>query len=88
VRLDNVTLCTPPYSATLIEHLDLTVNRGERLLVVGPSGCGKTSLLRAIGRLWTAGAGEIATPPVAQVVVCVKSVLLTTCLHASQVAGL
>ena len=32
-----------------LHHLDLTVQRGERVAIIGPSGAGKTSLLRLLG---------------------------------------
>ena len=60
----NATLCTPNYARALVRDLTVDLPRGGRLLVMGPSGCGKTSLLRAVGGLWKAGTGEIATPPV------------------------
>jgi vitamin B12/bleomycin/antimicrobial peptide transport system ATP-binding/permease protein len=60
-----VTLVTPNYARILVRDLDVNVPQRGRVLVMGPSGCGKTSLLRAIGCLWNAGVGSIATPPVA-----------------------
>ncbi|MGN6686880.1 MAG: ABC transporter ATP-binding protein [Actinomycetales bacterium] len=45
--------------APTLRDLDLTLQPGERLLVVGPSGAGKSTLLRALaGLLETADAGE------------------------------
>ena len=35
----------------------MTLQRGDRLLIVGPSGCGKSTLLRAIAGIWPYGAG-------------------------------
>lgn len=37
----------------------MTLQRGDRLLIVGPSGCGKSTLLRAIAGIWPYGAGAI-----------------------------
>ena len=77
IDVQDMTLATPSYSATLVHNLDLQVRRGERVLVAGPSGCGKTSLLRALGTLWTAGTGSIATPPVARAKVRICGVALS-----------
>jgi energy-coupling factor transport system ATP-binding protein len=45
----------------VLEHLDLTVEPGERVLLAGPSGSGKSTLLRAVaGLLLTADAGELS----------------------------
>ena len=37
----------------------MTLQRGDRLLIVGPSGCGKSTLLRAIAGIWPYGTGAI-----------------------------
>jgi iron(III) transport system ATP-binding protein len=42
-----------------VDHVDLTLEPGELLVLVGPSGCGKSTLLRSIAGLHTLDAGEI-----------------------------
>lgn len=46
-------------SYPLFEHLNLTVMRGEAVLVLGEAGCGKTTLLRLILGLETPNKGRI-----------------------------
>ena len=41
-----------------IKDFDLTVKRGEFIMIMGPSGCGKTTLLNIIGLLDRATEGE------------------------------
>jgi ABC-type glutathione transport system ATPase component len=41
------------------EHLSLSIDDGELLVLAGPSGCGKTTLLRSIGGLEGPTAGRI-----------------------------
>ncbi len=43
--LRGVTFAYGPDAAPVLDHLDLTVEPGEHLLVVGPSGAGKSTLL-------------------------------------------
>ena len=43
----------------VLKDIDLTVHKGEVVVVLGPSGSGKSTLCRAINRLETIGAGTI-----------------------------
>jgi general L-amino acid transport system ATP-binding protein len=43
----------------VLRDIDLTVNRGERIVVAGPSGSGKSTLIRCINRLEEHQAGQI-----------------------------
>ncbi|MET8506629.1 amino acid ABC transporter ATP-binding protein [Streptomyces sp. NPDC004787] len=43
----------------VLQSVDLTVHRGEVVVVIGPSGSGKSTLCRAINRLETIDSGEI-----------------------------
>ncbi len=64
LKIANLSLHTPgDASRQLFSGISLTVNTGERLLIVGPSGAGKTSLLRAIAGLWKSGTGTISRNP-------------------------
>ncbi|GAB2522057.1 amino acid ABC transporter ATP-binding protein [Paramicrobacterium agarici] len=42
-----------------LKDINLTVNKGEVVVVIGPSGSGKSTLCRTINRLETINAGEI-----------------------------
>jgi ABC-type polar amino acid transport system ATPase subunit len=42
-----------------LDHIDLRVARGERIVVCGPSGSGKSTLIRCINRLETFDTGEL-----------------------------
>jgi ABC-type uncharacterized transport system fused permease/ATPase subunit len=53
----------PPQSRHRTPHLiPLQILPGQGCLISGPSGCGKSSLLRVMGKLWTAAAGSIRIP--------------------------
>src|SRR5215813_582089 len=57
VQFHNVAYSLP--NATIISDLNLTVERGETLVLLGESGCGKTTTLKLINRLLTPSAGEV-----------------------------
>jgi glutamate transport system ATP-binding protein len=44
----------------VLQHIDLTVHKGEVVVVLGPSGSGKSTLCRAINRLETIQGGTIS----------------------------
>ncbi len=48
---------------TILDHIDLTVSRGEIVTVIGPNGSGKTTLVRVLLGLSTTDAGSIARAP-------------------------
>jgi len=43
----------------VLKDIDLTVNRGERIVICGPSGSGKSTLIRCINRLEEHQRGQI-----------------------------
>ena len=57
VQFHNVTYSLP--NATIISDLNLTVERGETLVLLGESGCGKTTTLKLVNRLLTPTSGDV-----------------------------
>lgn len=44
---------------TVVQSVDLQVQRGELFSILGPSGCGKTTLLRLVAGFEEPSAGEV-----------------------------
>lgn len=61
VKLDDVEVRTPD-GRRLVEPLDLSLDRGDALVITGPSGSGKTTLLRSLGQLWPYASGTLVYP--------------------------
>lgn len=57
--LEITQLCKRFGETIAVDHVSLTVNKGEIICLLGPSGCGKTTLLRLIAGLETADSGMI-----------------------------
>ncbi|HEX3208846.1 MAG TPA: ABC transporter ATP-binding protein/permease [Geminicoccaceae bacterium] len=61
LRLEGVEVALPN-GRILLEHVDLEVRPGDRLVIQGPSGSGKTTLFRVLAGLWPFGRGLIELP--------------------------
>jgi len=48
ISLDDVSLRFGESSTAVLDHIDLTVMKGEILVVIGPSGCGKSTMLNLV----------------------------------------
>lgn len=44
---------------TILDHLDLTIEKGRFMVLIGPSGCGKTTTLKCINRLIKPESGRV-----------------------------
>lgn len=58
VELEDVSFSYVP-EKTLIEHLNLSVQPGQRVALVGPTGCGKTTLINLLLRFYDVNEGSI-----------------------------
>jgi multiple sugar transport system ATP-binding protein len=59
VSFERATRRYPGTSRPAVDHLDLTVDDGEFLVLVGPSGCGKSTSLRMVAGLEPVDSGRI-----------------------------
>ncbi|HEY0638577.1 MAG TPA: ABC transporter ATP-binding protein [Pseudonocardiaceae bacterium] len=57
LRIEGVTRLYPTGGG--VREVDLTLPRGEMLVLLGPSGCGKTTLLRVLAGLLEPDAGQV-----------------------------
>ena len=57
IRFENV---SKSFGKTkIINNLNLSIEKGERLILLGPSGCGKSTILRMISGLETITTGNL-----------------------------
>jgi vitamin B12/bleomycin/antimicrobial peptide transport system ATP-binding/permease protein len=66
IRIDDL-LVRLPQGKPLVAARDVTVSKGESVLVTGPSGSGKSTLFRALAGTWPFGSGTVAVPRTASV---------------------
>src|SRR5215469_9695631 len=59
ITLRNLTKTFPGARKPAVDGVNLTVGRGEFLVLIGPSGCGKTTTLSMINRLEEPTGGDI-----------------------------
>src|SRR5258706_5108040 len=59
VEFRAVSYSVPAATAPIIADLNLTVKKGEPLVLLGESGCGKTTTLKLINRLLLPGSGQV-----------------------------
>ena len=59
IKIKNLSLAYG--SERVIENFSLSIEKGERIVLMGPSGCGKSSLLSAIAGLLSPEKGSIKT---------------------------
>ncbi|MGB9178954.1 MAG: ATP-binding cassette domain-containing protein, partial [Pyrinomonadaceae bacterium] len=59
VEFRHVSYSVSGVAAPIIDDLNLTVMRGETLVLLGESGCGKTTTLKLVNRLFMPTSGEV-----------------------------
>jgi osmoprotectant transport system ATP-binding protein len=59
VKFCDVSYSVPTLSKPIIDGLNLSVERGEILVLLGESGCGKTTTLRLVNRLLLPSSGTV-----------------------------
>lgn len=59
IEFRDVSFAYPGSNQVVLDHIDLTVHRGETLAIMGATGCGKTSLVQLIPRFYDATQGTV-----------------------------
>jgi ATP-binding cassette subfamily C protein len=59
ITFDDVSFGYLPGQAPVVQHLNLTITRGEKIGLTGESGVGKSTAIRLLLRFWEPTAGEI-----------------------------
>lgn len=59
IEFRDVSFSYPGSKQSVLEHIDLTIHRGETVAVMGATGCGKTSLVSLIPRFYDVTSGAV-----------------------------
>ncbi len=59
IVFDDVTFAYPGSDKNVLEHLNLTIRNGEKLMIVGVNGSGKTTLIKLLCKLYRPTSGRI-----------------------------
>ena len=59
LRIENVSFLYPNTQVPVLNHINVTLKKGERVALVGPNGAGKTTLARVLLGLYRPQAGTI-----------------------------
>ncbi len=59
IEFQNVSFTYPGTDRPVLEHIDLTIHKGETVAVMGATGCGKTSLVNLIPRFYDVTSGAV-----------------------------
>jgi len=61
IRAENMNVHLPG-GETLLNNINLTINKGDTLLISGPSGSGKSTMLRILAGIWPFAEGTLEVP--------------------------
>lgn len=59
IEFRNVTFSYPGSTKTILDHISLTIHRGETVAVMGATGCGKSTLVGLIPRFYDVTSGAV-----------------------------
>ena len=59
IEFRDVSFSYPGSKQSVLEHINLTIHRGETVAVMGATGCGKTSLVSLISRFYDVTSGAV-----------------------------
>jgi len=51
-----------PDRRSILDHVSVSIDAGDRVVVSGPSGSGKSTLFRALAGIWPYGSGTVSMP--------------------------